>query len=269
MKGADQSLAMIKFYLSTPLMWNSPVEELFRTAAAYSAGLEIFHQQMEYHGVAPAAVQALIEQYAMPVFVHAFSWDLNLCSLQKPVRDVAVEQTKQSIAYARMLGAQDVTIHPGRMSIALENDSYDRHMHDSMEKLMDYAGSLSQSISFEIMEPVGKEFITDRHVMERVAGDLWENMKVTLDLAHCRDEVMIRDHLQNLPRISKLHISNHTKGKYHTPVSEGDLDFRALKPDILQSGLPLVVEGMDVDTNKELVSKNMHYLQEEYGNEME
>lgn len=250
-------------------MWNHPIEEIFQIAAEFGAGLEIFHQQMEYHRVPVKKIQALMERYKMPVFVHAFSWDLNLCSLQKPVRDVAVEQTKKSIAFARTIGAQDVTIHPGRISIALDEGSYDRHMHDSMEQLMEYAALCKQPISFEIMEPIGKEFITDRHVMERVAGDLWSQMDVTLDLAHCRDEKMIVDHLQNLPRIPKLHISNHLSGKYHTPIGEGDLDFRVLKPDILSSGLPLVVEGMAVTLDRELVNKNMRYLQEEYGNEME
>lgn len=245
------------------------MEEIFQTAKNYGAGLEIFHQQVEYHGIGTGKIRTLIEQYEMPVFVHAFSWDLNLCALQKPVREVAVEQTKQSIAFAHELGAKDVTIHPGHMSVALDQGAYDRFMHDSMEDLLDYAASLQQPISFEIMEPVGKEFITDRWVMERVAGDLWNQLDVTLDLAHCRDERMILDHLQNLPRLRKLHISNHAQGKYHTAISEGELNFRALKPAILASGLPLVVEGMDLALEKELVIKNMRYLQEEYENEME
>lgn len=47
--------------------------------------------------------------------------------------------------------------------------------------------------------------------LERVAGDLWERMYVTLDVAHCRDEEMVLDHLNKLPRIRKLHLSNRTE----------------------------------------------------------
>ena len=256
--------AMINVYLSTPLMWNNPIEEIFRTAKQQRMGLEIFHQQMDHHGVSSEALQRLIVAYEMEVFVHAYSWDLNLCALQESVRSVSVQETKKSIAFAHALGAKDVTIHPGRLSIGLKETSYDGYMQASMKELMDYADELGQPISFEIMEPVGKEFITDRHVMERVAGELWERMYLTLDVAHCRDEAMVLDHLENLPRIRKLHLSNRTKTKYHTPLGEGELDFQNLKGAILDSALPLVIEGMDTETAKEAVNKNVRYLEEEF-----
>lgn len=264
MKGVDWVITMTDYYLSTPLMWNHPIEEIFQTADDYLMGLEIFHQQMEFHGVGLAELQRLIEQYEQQVYVHAFSWDLNLCSLQKSVRDTAIAQTKKSIAFAHDIKANDVTVHPGRMSIALEETAYDQLMYDSMKELMEYADLLGQPISFEIMEPIGKEFITDRHTLERVAGDLWKEMFVTLDLAHCQSDEKIRDHLTHLPRIRKLHMSNQQNGKYHTPIGEGSLDFHALKPAILEKNLPIVIEGMDKKTNKELLNKNVSYLQEEY-----
>ncbi|OJF90325.1 sugar phosphate isomerase/epimerase family protein [Alkalibacterium sp. 20] len=255
---------MSNFYLSTPLMWNNRIEEIFQSATEYQMGLEIFHQQMEFHNIPLLQLQRLIEKYERKVYVHALSWDLNLCSLQKSARELAIVQTKKSIDFAQSLGALDVTIHPGRMSIFLEETSYDGYMHDSMKELLEYADSLEQSISFEIMEPIGKEFITSRHVMERVARDLWEQLSVTLDLAHCQNNAVVLDHLEHLPRISKLHMSNLKNGKYHTPIGEGELDFHCLKPTISESGLPIVIEGMDTDTKKELFRKNVRYLKEEY-----
>lgn len=260
---------MTNVYLSTPLMWNHSIEEIFRTAKKQRMGLEIFHQQMDYHSVTIEELQRLIIAYEMEVFVHAYSWDLNLCALQESIRAASVQATKQSISYAQALGAKDLTIHPGRLSIGLEETAYDGYMHASMKELMDYADELGQPISFEIMEPVGKEFITDRQSMERVAGDLWERMYLTLDVAHCRDEVMVLDHLAQLPRIRKLHISNRTEKQYHTPLGEGELDFRALRPDILASGLPIVIEGMDTGLERKIVKENITYLKEEFFNEME
>lgn len=254
---------MVNFYLSTPLMWNHPIEEIFQTAQKYEMGLEIFHQQMEYQRVSIEELQELIYKYRREVFVHAFSWDLNLCSLQRPVRDTALEQTKKSINFAHALGAKDVTIHPGRMSIPLEESNYDSFMYESMKQLMEYADRLEQAISFEIMEPIGKEFVTDRRIMKRIADDLWEKMYLTLDLAHCQNEEMIIDHLEQLPRIRKLHISNHVKGKYHTPIGVGDLDFQVLKPYLTASGLPIVIEGMDQSKELELFLENLNYLEEE------
>ena len=260
---------MTNTYLSTPLMWNHSIEEIFRTAKEQRMGLEIFHQQMDYHGVAIEELQRLIAAYELEVFVHAYSWDLNLCALQESVRAVSVLETKKSIAFAHALGAKDVTIHPGRLSIGLEESVHDGYMHASMKELMADADERNQPISFEIMEPVGKEFITDRHVLERVAGDLWERMYVTLDVAHCRDEEMVLDHLNKLPRIRKLHLSNRTERQYHTPLGEGALDFGKLSPDILASGLPIVIEGMDLGLERKVLKKNITYLKEEFFDEME
>ena len=94
---------MTNTYLSTPLMWNHSIEEIFRTAKEQRMGLEIFHQQMDYHGVAIEELQRLIAAYELEVFVHAYSWDLNLCALQESVRAVSVLETKKSIAFAHAL----------------------------------------------------------------------------------------------------------------------------------------------------------------------
>ena len=51
--------------------------------------------------------------------------------------------------------------------------------------------------------------------------------------------------------------------EYHTPLGEGVLDFGKLSPDILASGLPLVIEGMDIGLKKTVVTKNLTYLKEE------
>ncbi|HRM37853.1 MAG TPA: hypothetical protein PLP40_07195 [Trichococcus flocculiformis] len=86
---------------------------------------------------------------------------------------------------------------------------------------------------------------------------------MTLDVAHCRDEEMVLDHLNKLPRIRKLHLSNRTGRQYHTPLGEGVLDFGKLSPEILASGLPIVIEGMDIGLKKTVVTKNLTYLKEE------
>ncbi|MDE1549172.1 sugar phosphate isomerase/epimerase family protein [Jeotgalibaca caeni] len=255
---------MTNYYLSTPLMWNHSMEEIFQTAKEHHLGVEIFHQQVEFQGTTTSEIKSLIKKYKREVFVHAFSWDLNLSSLQLEVREVAIKQTKKSIDFARSIGAKDVTIHPGRMSIHLDVESYDQYLYESMKELMSYANACNQPISFEIMEPIGREFVTTRQALERVAGDLWEEMYVTLDLAHCEDEAMIEEYLLHLPRIRKLHISNHQGSTYHTKLAEGDLDYQALKSVIVSTGLPIVIEGMDTGLEKQLLKENIMYLEENY-----
>lgn len=75
-------------------MWNHSIEEIFRTAEGTAHGIGNFHQQMDYHGVAIEELQRLIAAYELEVFVHAYSWDLNLCALQESVRAVSILETK-------------------------------------------------------------------------------------------------------------------------------------------------------------------------------
>jgi sugar phosphate isomerase/epimerase len=88
-------------------------------------------------------------------------------------------------------------------------------------------------------------------------------MYFTLDVTHCLYEEIVLDHINKMPRIRKLHLSNRTERQYHTPLGEGALDFGKLSPDILASGLPLVIEGMDIGLKKTVVTKNLTYLKEE------
>ena len=251
------------FFISSPLLWNHDFETIFQKASKHHMGLEIFHQQVAFHQVQPERIKRLVEKYQLDVFVHAYSWDLNLSSLQEPLREAALEQTKQSIMFAGLIGAQDVTIHPGRMSIALESDIYLEHMHDAMAQLLAFAETKRVSISFEIMGPIGKELVTDRFILEKIAKDYWQTLPVTLDLAHCQDEAMIIDHIENIPNLVKLHISNHKLGTYHTALDDGELDFKRLKPIIQKTGLPVVVEGMEQGLENKLWNRNLRYLMEE------
>ena len=120
-------------------------------------------------------------------------------------------------------------------------------------------------VSLEIMEKIKKEFVTDPASMEEVTGPLFSFFFYTLDLAHCDSTEEMETFHRALPRISKLHISNRVGPQYHTPLPDGDYDFRALLPLLKAWNLPMVVEGYDSTAAHEVFNKNIHFLQEQGG----
>lgn len=251
-------------FISSPLLWDFSTKDIFLKAYEQRMGLELFHQHMDLLEVKPEDILALREQYPVDLFLHAYSWDLNLSSLHREIRELSVKLTKKSIDFAKAIGAKDVTIHFGRETIFISPGFYDRLMKESIDELLDYSQQVNQPISFEIMEPVGKEFVTHYSDVKRIVGDLWEDFPITLDLAHCRSTENIKEFVAAIPKIVKFHISNYDRGKYHTALPDGDIDFKALKDLLISQHVPFVMEGIEYNGQTHLLNKNIHFMEENY-----
>lgn len=251
---------MKKMFFSSTLMWGASLEELFDRAAAEQMGLELFIQQMDFFQYSPQDIRSFKIQNDVPVFVHSYSWDLNLASLNQGIRNESIRQTKKAIDFAKEIGAIEVTVHPGHQTFSGGADAYEGIMHDSLLQLSEYSQWSEMLLSIEIMEKIPKEFVTSSESLLKVMGDLAEKLKTTVDTAHCDSEFEIMNTLYSLPNVSKIHISNRTQTTYHTALPDGYHDFERLFDFFRQFDLPFVIEGFDSSPDHELLNRNFQFL---------
>lgn len=237
---------MKQILISSTLVWNASLADLFRRVYENGlGGIEMWAQHFYSNHYSITEFQRLRQQYPLQVVVHSCSWDLNLSSMNEAVRKTSVREVVRSLALAKQLGATEVTVHPGHMTMPCWRDESMRIMHASLQEIADASYRLAMPVSLEIMEHTKKEIVTDMAAMEEVTGDLFDFFSYTLDIAHCDsvDEALYT--LNHLRHISKLHISNRKGPQYHTLLDDGDYDFTRLLPDLCRYDVPMVVEGYD------------------------
>ncbi|MGI6075902.1 MAG: sugar phosphate isomerase/epimerase family protein [Pyramidobacter sp.] len=252
---------MAKIFISSTLMWNAGVGSLLRTVSENGlAGTELWAQHFFCcHGDA-AEYASLAQHYGLTTMVHSCSWDLNLSSLNEAIRRTSIEQVIASIKLARRVDAVEVTVHPGHMTRPDCRAESAALMRASLEEIAKASRDFEMPVSLEVMEKIPKEFVTSPAAMKEIVGDLFERFVYTIDTAHCDSEDEIETALRDMPRLSKIHVSNRRGNQYHTPLSDGDFSFARLLPKLASCGVPLVVEGFDASDDCEVLKKNVAFL---------
>lgn len=257
----DRSL----FFVSTTMLWGLPPAEWFRIAAEEGlGGVEVWAQQLESQGIAAEEVLKLSVQYGLTVTVHNYSWDLNLISLSRPMREAAAALTKKGIDLASYLHAPQVTTHPGRDGLAVPGADFDQLLADSFVVLSRYAEEEGTRISFEIMEKIPKERFTSAAEALRVescaAGPI--RWGYTEDIAHC-DSVEEIFHTASVlkGRIGEFHLSNKKGAVRHVgDVRHGDFPLPAIAERLSAYGLPFALEGFDPSRKAERLYETLSWL---------
>ena len=208
-------------------------------------GIELWAQQFFARGYDTQEYLRLQALYPLRTCVHSCSWDLNLASMNQGIREMSIKQVEASMRLAAELEAMELTVHPGHMTLPGRREESMKLLQDSLEQIGRLSDRIGVDVSLEIMEKIPKEFVTDAQSMEEAAGSRKKQFFYTLDIAHCDSEEEPFHILDQMKRISKIHISNR-KGKcYHTPLENGDFSFKEMLPQLLAYGLPLVTEGYD------------------------
>lgn len=257
----DRSL----FYVSTTMLWGLPPEEWFRIAAEENlGGVEVWAQQLESQGIAPEEVLKLSIQYGLTVTVHNYSWDLNLISLSRPMREAAVALTKKGIDLASYLHAPQVTTHPGRDGLAIPSADFDKLLAESFVVLSRYAEEEGTRMSFEIMEKIPKERFTSAEEALRVESLAEGPIRwgYTEDIAHCDSEKEIFDTASRLQgRIVEFHLSNKKGTTRHIgDVEHGDFPLPAVAEKLSVYGIPFALEGFDPSRKAERLYRTLRWL---------
>lgn len=245
--------------VASTVLWQGEPSQIFDLMRSFElTEMEVWAQHFETRGFSTGEFQALAERNAIDLCVHSYSWDLNPASLNRGIRRASVREITRAINLAHQLGAGEVTVHPGRMTLPGDRELYEEYMRGSLYEIVDYGTSLNIEISLEIMEKIPKEIFTDLESVERVSRGI--PCSFTLDIAHCDSEKEGLDILEASDRISKVHISNRRGKVYHTTLDEGDFDFDRLLPRLLEKNLPLILEGLDFDGSFPVFNRNMDYL---------
>jgi sugar phosphate isomerase/epimerase len=243
-------------------MWNASVQEIFSMANFYKVGgIELWAEQAEAFHYNTCAIRRLAQKYDIKVVVHSKSWDLNFASLNKSVQRASLRSIKKSIDFAKVLGASEVTIHPPRQTLLIEDSFYIKKTQTGLEKLLEYSEKQGVSLSLEIMEKLPKEIITTPETLKTILGSLYESFIYTVDIAHCNDKKEIFSILASIDSVSKIHISNKRGKLFHTPLYDGDFDFQQILPRLKEYNVPLVIEGLEAGSSYQVLKNNMDFVQ--------
>lgn len=253
---------MAAIYISTPLLWNGSLEEIFSWARqGHLDGIEMWAQQFFYHGYSREEYRELAHRTRLQGCVHSQSWDLNLASINEGIRRQSVVEVEKSIELAHSLGLSEVTVHPGHHTFPGAAQSSESYLRESLKRILDYSRKLQVQVSLEIMEKIPKEFITSMEAMKSVCADMFSEFVYTLDIAHCDSQEEALETLKAYsPQISKIHISNRMGNKFHTPLKQGDYDMEKLLPILAGYHVPLVMEGFDTGKDFSTATENLQFI---------
>lgn len=252
---------MKQIFISSTLLWNLDLGDMFRCIYENGlGGVELWAQHVYCRGYDEREYCRLAKKYAMTTVVHSCSWDLNLSSVNEAVRRTSVREVIASMELAERIGAAEVTVHPGHMTMPFLRGESTALMRKSFQEIADASYRMGMPVSLELMEKTRKEFVTDWRVMKEVTGDLFSFFSYTIDIAHCSSAEEALLFLEEAPALSKLHISNRSGNQYHTPLYDGDFDFDALLPALCRQKAPLVLEGYDPRGGLDVFYRNMDFL---------
>lgn len=255
------------WYVSSTLLWSLPPERWFSIAAEEGlGGVEVWAQQMDSQGISAETVRALSKRYGLKVTVHNYSWDLNLISLSRPMREAAVSLTKKGIDMAAYFGSAHVTTHPGRDGLGIPGADFARELAASFRELALYAERAGTRASFEIMEKIPKERLTSAEAALRVEAFSEERgWGYTEDVAHCDSvEEIFRTAGLLEGKLCGFHVSNKKGTVRHIgDVEHGDFHLPSVVRKLEGYGFPMALEGFDPSAEAERLYRTLAWLRSE------
>lgn len=246
---------MKQIYVATSLMWEEDLSEIMAYAQAKKIeGLEIWHQQF-----IDKDITEICQNTSLELLVHGLSWDLNFASKIPQIRQASLQALMESIDFAKRIGAKEVTVHPGRMTIPNAYDfSFDMIVL-GVHELCQYGQQQGIAVSIEIMESLPKEVIVQVEDVKRLSQQC-PNCQFTLDIAHCETLETVMNFIESGIKISKFHISNRQDSRLHTPLDQGDHAMYQILDLLKTYDKPIVIEGFDNSKTKSIINRNMSYI---------
>lgn len=157
--------------------------------------------------------------------LHAPVMDLNPSSYNDLVCRATVVESLRAIDLAEFLGAEVVTIHPGKRTAKRPARETERQkFRKYLEACLDRAKERGVHLALENLEPAPWSICAEPEEMSRVLYEL--PLGVTLDVSHATPPVSraiaFVDILKD--RILNVHISATRDGVRHLPPSDGSVD---------------------------------------------
>ncbi|WP_421617274.1 sugar phosphate isomerase/epimerase family protein [Brevibacillus sp. TJ4] len=251
-------------YVSSTLMWAYPVEDALPIARQYGfGGMEVWAEHVWFHQSDAGNIRAAAKQSGLKLTLHAASWDLNLCSLNRGIRQQSIQEVIRSLELAGEIGAGSVTIHPGRVTLSQRHRGWHEPiLIESLNILAKEAVDRGLALSIEHIEPLPKEMVVTPVELNRLRAALDYPTTATFDIAHVPLTTSLAEFYKQLDGIDKIHVSDATSSKLHLPLGTGNIDLERIWPLLWQAEKPIVVEGLDESRDLGLLKANVSYLQQ-------
>ncbi|HPR66742.1 MAG TPA: sugar phosphate isomerase/epimerase [Methanothrix sp.] len=187
--------------------------------------------------------------------LHAPVMDLNPSSYNDLVCQATIKESLRAIDLADFLGAEVVTIHPGKRTAKRPAREAERQkLRHYLNVCLSQAEEMGISLALENLEPAPWNICADPEEMGKFLGEL--PLGMTLDISHAAPPISrAMAFVETLKdRILNVHVSTTMNGVRHLPPSDGSVDqiLRALK-DVGYEG-PLTLE-LDDKKFSETLSK--------------
>lgn len=253
-------------FVSSTLMWAYPVEAAILIGRQYGfAGMEVWAEHVWFHRSSPLEIRDAAKRTGCKLTLHAASWDLNLCSLNKGIREQSIQEVRRSLDLAKEIGAASVTIHPGRVTLSAKTRGWHEPiLIDSLNRLAREAMDRGLTLSIEHIEPLPKELVVTPEELNRLRAALDYPTTATFDIAHVPLNRSLTRFYHELENIDKIHISDATAEKLHVPLGTGSIDLEAIWPLIWEKERPIIVEGWDDSRELSVLKQNLLYLEQSH-----
>ncbi|MCO7124416.1 sugar phosphate isomerase/epimerase [Sporolactobacillus shoreicorticis] len=248
-------------FLSSTLCWSDEVDEVIRLANQLGfSGVEVWAEHIWQRGTDESLIVKASLHDKQKLTLHAASWDLNLCALNKHVRQQSINEIERSMSLASRIGASNVTVHPGRQTLPELSDLHSKWLIDSFCYLAERAEQLGVTLSIELMEHIPKEFITTPEIINGLLNELSPRVMTTFDIAHVPLDEDVLTYFKRINRVSKIHFSDSIAGRCHVPLGKGNLPLRSILSVLKNVDVPVVLEGFDVSSSHEILHADLDFL---------
>src|SRR5690606_31638734 len=155
------------WYGSSTLLWGGTIRQIAdKFTAAGLDGVELWTEQFRFSGFRITAVKEVLRDAGPGLTRHVPSWDLNICRLDAGIREASLAEIERSVALAADLAAEDVTIHPGRITVNERwTEWHLEKMQQSLDRLEQIAIREGIPLSVEMMEERDGELVTGPETM--------------------------------------------------------------------------------------------------------
>ncbi len=206
--------------------------------------------------------------------LHAPVMDLNPASYNDLVCQATIAESLRAIDLAEFLGAEVVTIHPGKRTAKRPvRDAERQKLRKYLVACLDRAEEVGLPLALENLEPAPWNICADPEEMAQLLSEL--PLGMTLDISHATPPLSrAMDFVEILgDSILNVHVSATRKGVRHLPPSDGSVD-RVLKAlrDVGYGG-PLTLElddkkfpkTLSKDDKVEVLRRERRHLESVWG----
>lgn len=236
--------------MSCPAFCNSSFEKIWEAVSKEFRHWEILSEVEHALQKSVPLLMTFPDKDRMTYSVHSAMGDTNVAALCETMRRATLAEFRSEMEQAARIGAHTVTIHPGVLSMAV-NDSKQRSMHaaklsmkeiDKMQREYGTIATIENMPSFKYM--LGQ---TAAELAEIVEGT---DLKICFDIGHANTTNQTDEMMSILgDRIYNIHIhDNMGDHDAHMTIGEGNIDFKRVLHGLRKYSRNYIIEAKSLES---------------------